>query len=123
MKKSHKILLGLAAISPFVFAALFFGAFLELINTAPVTGFEEHFLQYAWIMNLSSSIFTLFYLGILVIYIVHAARNPNLEVSGMRTTWLIALCVCGGWAMPFYWFHHIWRDGAPKYKSGPLGLN
>jgi len=123
MRKSVKILLLLAAVSPFIFGAVFFGFFLHLISTAPVHGAEEHFLRYAWILNLGSSLFTLYFLGILVVYVVHAARNRNLELNGMRTTWLIALCLLGPWVMPFYWFHYIWRDGVSMSKSGPLGLS
>ena|SRR5688572_1899075 len=123
MRTSFKILLGLAALSPFVFAAAFIAVSFLLLSNAPVDGFEEYFSRYAWMINLASSLFTLFYLGILVIYVLHAARNQNLENSGMRTTWLIAICILGPWVMPFYWFNHIWRDGVQRGRSGPLGLN
>jgi hypothetical protein len=124
MRTSYKILLLVAAVSPFAFVALLFGLFLHIINSAPVQGFEEYILSYASMLNLGSSVFTFFFVGILVIYIVHAARNLHLEANGMRTTWLIAICVLGPWVMPFYWFHYIWRDGASRStKSGPLGLN
>lgn len=111
MKKSIKTLLGLATLSPFIFIAGFFAFFIHLINTAPDHGVPEYFERYAVIKNLAGLLFTLYFSVILVIFIVHAARNPNLEATGMRTTWLVALVLLGPWVMPLYWFHHIWRDG------------
>lgn len=123
MRTSVKILLGLATLSPFAFGAAFIACFFYLVKDAPVVGFEEYFQAYMPIFNLAGLLFTAYYVVILVIFIVHAANNPNLEATGMRTTWLVTISIFGPWVMPFYWFHHIWRDGTPFGETGPLGLN
>ncbi|PYT01500.1 MAG: hypothetical protein DMF63_01230 [Acidobacteria bacterium] len=125
MKTWIKILLGLGALSPFVFTAAFVGFMIHLINTVPVEAFGEYLANstYAVIMNVACLLFTIFFTAILVIYIIHAARNPILEANRMRTTWLISLCLLGAWVMPFYWFFYIWRDGVSNRSSGSLGLH
>src|SRR5215218_7435341 len=111
MKRSIKILLGLATLSPFVFIAGLVACFIYILQGAPEVGFEEYFQWYIPLFNLVSFLFTIYFILILVIFVVHAARNPNLEVRATRTSWLLALCILGPWVMPFYWFHHIWREG------------
>ena len=123
MSKSVKILLGLATLTPFVFTAVVLWFFFQLFNAAPAERFEEYFSKYAVMMNIAWFLFTIFFTAILVIFIIHAARNQILETNGMRTTWLISLCLLGAWVMPFYWFYYIWRDGVPRHRSGPLDLN
>ena len=122
MKTWVKILLGLATLSPFVFAIAFFTAAFRIFDSAPAQGVEEDLAQHMAIMNAAGLLFSLYFAVILVIFIVHAARNENVHASGMRTTWILLLIILGPWAMPFYWFHHIWRESPPGRRSGPLGL-
>lgn len=124
ISKPVKILLGLATLSPFVFVVALFGSFFFIISNAPKQPreFEEFFSIYGAIFNLVCFLFTAVFSALWVFFIVHAARNPNLDT--MRTTWLVVLIVLGGWAMPFYWFHYIWRDGKTEPRTGgPLGLS
>ncbi|HUR97306.1 MAG TPA: hypothetical protein VMZ26_04480 [Pyrinomonadaceae bacterium] len=123
MKLSSRILLGLATLSQFVGFVVFVAVFIYVISNAPADASLGYFQRFALIMNLCAGLFTAYCGAIFIIFMVHAARNPNLHSSGMRTTWLVSLAILGPWAMPFYWFHHIWRDGMPSRKTGPLGLN
>jgi hypothetical protein len=99
------------------------GVFLQLIYSAPTHGQEEYFYKYIPILNLFCLLFTAFFTAVWIFFIVHAAQNPNLELTGMRTTWIVAIIILGAWVMPFYWFHHIWRDAVELPRSGVLGLN
>jgi hypothetical protein len=119
MKTSTKIALLLGGLAPFPFAILMFAGIFYLIQDDPrnvMLFFNEHLLA-VMIFNL---FFTLFFGAVHIIYIILAARNPNLEA--MRVTWIVALVILGALAMPFYWYYHIWRDDAPRPATGRLGL-
>lgn len=91
-----------------------------LLKTPPAL-MESTVQSYYLVIALANVGFTIFFGLLHVFYIVHAARNPNLEA--MRVTWIIGLVIFGFLVMPFYWFHHIWRDDTPTGRSGPLGIN
>jgi hypothetical protein len=120
MTKPVKILLLLATLSPFALVFLFIASFIYLINTLPPKEIEPFFNDHAIVVSLLNLLVTAFFGAIWVFYIVHAARNPN--IPAMRVTWIIALVILGPWVMPFYWYHHIWREGVAKPVRGSLGL-
>jgi len=120
MSKPVKLLLLLATLAPFAFFFLFFASVIYAISTLPPKEIESFLNDQAIIFVLINLLVTIFFGAIHVFYIVHAARNPN--IPDMRVTWIISLVILGTLVMPFYWFHHIWREGAAKPVRGSLGL-
>lgn len=121
MKTSTKIILGLLGISPFPIIIAMFAGFFYIVQANPTAEeMNEFFKTNAIWIFLFNILGTLYFGAVHVIYIVLAARKPDLEA--MRVTWIIALLVLGPFAMPFYWYHHIWHDGWEKPPRGSLGL-
>ena len=118
-----KLLLALAVILIFAGFAAFFGIFFYVVSNAPPNVGIEYFQRFSDVMNLLGGLYTVYCAAVMLVFILHAVRNPNLEASGMRTTWILVLIILGPWAMPFYWFLHIWRDGSPLRKRSVLNLS
>lgn len=51
-------------------------------------------------------------LGLMVFYLVHLFRRSGLD-SHQRVIWLVAIVFLNVWAMPFYWYFHIWLRAPP----------
>lgn len=43
-----------------------------------------------------------------ILYIIHAAQNPYLDMGG-KVTWIVVLMMCGPLSMLFYYQRHITR--------------
>ena len=130
MKKSSKILLGLATLWPFVYMIFFFMFIFSMflfIPTAPPPGpglgpgsdpsgppmfffliFPLHFLTILWIIALT------------VFYMVNVFRNDRVN-KDMKVLWAVVLFMGGMIAMPIYWYLYIWREETPG-SSTPAAL-
>jgi EamA domain-containing membrane protein RarD len=49
-------------------------------------------------------------LGLIVFYVVHAARSPAVP-DHQRAVWIVVVCVANAFAMPVYWWLFVWREG------------
>lgn len=124
MKSSHKVLFGLSVAVEFAGIAAFFAFALYTFTQTPANARVEDFQNFIVIGNLLGLAVTAYCTAILVLFVIHASRNPVLESRGNRTTWILSLVILGLWAQPFYWFYYIYRDGASAGRRvGPLGLN
>jgi hypothetical protein len=130
MKKSNRILLGIATVWPFIYIALFMGSmFLSLFLTrggasgggAPegrglpiffVLIFALHFLTILWIWAL------------IAFYIYNVFKNDRVE-KDKKVLWAVVLFMGNIMAMPVYWYLYIWRDDeSPSSASdAPRALN
>lgn len=121
MTKPINLLLLIGTLAPFAAFLIFFIWMLGVLLNLPPEQIETALQSYYLVITLANIGFTIVFGLLHVFYIVHAAKNPNLEA--MRVTWIIGLVILGFFVMPFYWFHHIWRDDTPSGSSGPLGIN
>jgi hypothetical protein len=111
MKKSSKILLGIATIWPLIYMVLFIGfIFLTLFLTGgggPSQGgglpgfflviFVLHFLTILWIWAL------------IAFYIFNVFKNDRVE-KDKKVLWAVVLFMGNVIAMPIYWYLYIWPD-------------
>lgn len=132
MKKSGKILLGLATLWPFVYMIFFFMFIFSMflfIPTAPPPGsgsglgpgsgpsgppmfffviFPLHLLTILWIIALT------------VFYMVNVFRNDRVN-KDMKVLWAVVIFMGSMIAMPIYWYLYIWREETPG-SSTPAAL-
>jgi hypothetical protein len=114
MNKPTKVLFAISTLLPlayvcFLFVALFLhlsslivgiprrNIFLELFQTL----FFVHFGMMAWLAILT------------LVYVIHIARNPALT-NEMKAVWVTAVGVGNVFAMPVYWYFHIWGKRVPR---------
>ena len=50
-------------------------------------------------------------LGLMGVYIIDLSRNSHVE-SDQRVPWTVAILLFGVFAMPVYWYQHIWSAHA-----------
>lgn len=119
MKKSLKILLGLATLWPFLYMILFFVFVFSSILFMPAAGadrseppmflfviFPLHILTMLWIM------------GLTVFYMVNVFRNDRVE-KDKKVLWAVVLFMGNMIAMPIYWYLYIWREATPGSFAPP----
>ncbi len=125
MKKTSKILLGVATLWPLVYVMLFFllvASFFFAASRGPARGgplpdlffiiFPLHFLM----MLLS--------MGLTVFYMVDVFRNERVN-KDQKVLWAIVLFMGNMIAMPVYWYLYIWPEGKelPAAPSTPGALS
>ena len=113
MSRPTKVLLGITTLVPlayicFLYVTLFLhisslilgiprrNIFLELYNSL----FFVHFGMMLWLVLL------------MLIYVIHIARNRALK-NEMKAVWVTAVCMGNVFAMPVYWYFHIWGKRQP----------
>jgi hypothetical protein len=122
MKKSNKILLGLATLWPFVYMVIFFVAIGSLFIFMPEQGeveqgppgifliiFPLHLLTMLWIM------------GLTIFYIVNVFRNDRVD-KDKKVLWAVVIFMGNMIAMPIYWYLYIWREATHLASSPPAAL-
>jgi heme/copper-type cytochrome/quinol oxidase subunit 3 len=124
MSKTLKVILGIATtVQPLVMIAMFaaffslFFYFVQDIRTPDDPALKKLELAILPINLLMIAYFG----GLQLFYIVHAAKNRNIE--SMRVTWILGIVFLSIFVTPFYWYGQIWKDGVPRRSAGPLGLN
>jgi hypothetical protein len=122
MKKSNKVLLGIATMWPLVYMALFMVFVLSTIfvmrggttaeGTFPIAMtivFALHFLTIIWIWAL------------IAFYMVNVFKNHRVD-QDKKALWAVVLFMGNVFAMPVYWYLYIWpEDGAPSRASNAPG--
>jgi hypothetical protein len=122
MKKSMKILLGLATLWPFLYMILFFVFIFSAIIFMPNSGSEEsgpplffvvifplHLLTMLWIMALT------------VFYMVNVFRNDLVD-KDKKVLWAVVIFMGNIIAMPIYWYLYIWRESPVAGSPAPSAL-
>jgi hypothetical protein len=51
-------------------------------------------------------------LALLPLYVVLAVRNESPD-QNTKIIWVVLICTMGMFAMPVYWYLHVWRQPAP----------
>ena len=125
MKKSNKVLLGIATIWPFIYIVLFMAFMLStfffmrggaaeggIVPGVMVAVFALHFLTIVWVWAL------------IAFYMVNVFRNDRVD-KDKKVLWAVVLFMGNMLVMPVYWYLYIWReDGVPSATSNaPRALN
>ena len=123
MKRSTKLLLGVASVWPLIYIFLFisfiFGmmafsangpiddTYAPIFAVGVVVIFALHFLT------------ILLSLGLTVFYIVHVIKNEGLETN-IKAMWAVLLFIAGMIVQPVYWYLNIWKMPTVEASAGSL---
>lgn len=58
-------------------------------------------------------------LGLMPLYVILAVKSSRLDET-MRIIWVVLICMLGFFAMPVYWYLHIWRE--PPVSLSPSDI-
>ena len=124
LKRSTKILLGVATIWPliyiFIFMAVIFGMMAFSFGGPPPDpsfgpifgiGFMAFFVVHFLTIMLG--------FGMTIFYIIHAIKNENLQ-SDWKAIWAVLFFIAGMFAEPVYWYLQIWKAPDAEQRVGEL---
>jgi hypothetical protein len=124
MKKSTKVLLGIATIWPLIYLMLFIAFMLSLFflmsSGAPAPGETggEGALPILPILLFSLHSLTILWVWALIaFYVVNVFKNDRVD-KDKKALWAVVLFMGHMIAMPIYWYLYIWReDVTPSLAS------
>jgi len=112
LNKPTKIVLGVLTILPVVIiAGLLLLGFIQVIS---ILSSEEPFMPLMYLSYLSYVIpflfiYSVFYLGLGIFYLIHIINNPLLDTE-KKGLWITVLIILNGISMPVYWYIHLWKS-------------
>jgi hypothetical protein len=124
LSTTQKVVLGMFTILPLVLLPyIFFQVFHTLLyNLHDVdpefmdsTSQKEFFFMMIQIM-IPSMIISLLSIGLLIFYLIHAAKNNSLNTNE-RLIWILIFVFAGVIGFPIYWYMQIWK--APASTNYP----
>ena len=122
MKKSTKVLLGIATIWPVLYLFLFMLAMFlmfALIPSGPGSGNGEPgsvLFPLGFLTIFVLHILTIFgHMGLTVFYIIRVFKTERLD-QNLKIMWTLLLFFFGFFAQPVFWYLYIWR-GMPETHS------
>jgi hypothetical protein len=134
LKKSTKILLGIATVWPIVYMFLFFVTIFGLMFILPPGGSgpplaapDSPLIPLGFIGLFAAHLFTmLLIMGLMAFYIVRVFKTDYLD-QAMKIMWTVLICMLGMFAMPVFWYLYIWREPpaatAAKHSELPSASN
>jgi hypothetical protein len=112
MKRSNKILLGIATFWPPVYIFVFI-AFIFVIMALAAGGPGDQgniFVGIGFFVIFALHMLTIFgSLGLTVYYLIHAIKREDLK-SEMKAVWAVLFFFFGMFAEPVYWYLYIWKE-------------
>ena len=121
MKKSTKILLGLATLWPLVYMVLFFVFILStffFLSTSTSQEFGSVSFMVVFLLHLLTM---LWITALTIFYIVNVFRNERVD-KDKKVLWAVVLFMGNMIAMPIYWYLYIWKE-SPVTLSEPASLS
>jgi hypothetical protein len=121
MKKSTKVLLGIATIWPILYMFLFVAAALLMVFLAqqggpPDRGSGSVLFPFGFFVFFILHMLTIFgHMGLTVFYIIRVFKTERLD-QNLKIMWTLLLFFVGFFAQPIFWYQHIWR-GMPETES------
>ena len=110
MKKSTKILLGLATLWPFLYMILFFLFIFSSILFMPGPGGGESGPPFFFVVFIALHILTMLWImGLTVFYMVNVFRNDRVD-KDKKVLWAVVIFMGNMIAMPIYWYLYIWKE-------------
>lgn len=112
MKKSSKILLGLATLWPFVYLILFFiFVFSSMFFLRQSSG--ESGPPFFFLIFMAFHLLTMLWIMLLTIfYMVNVFRNDRVD-KDKKVLWAVVIFMGNMIAMPIYWYLYIWKEVPP----------
>ena len=109
MKKSTKILLGLATLWPFVYMILFFIFVFSSILFMPSQPGEQSGPPFFFVVFIALHLLTMLWImALTVFYMVNVFRNDRVD-KDKKVLWAVVIFMGSIIAMPIYWYLYIWR--------------
>lgn len=116
MKKSTKILLGLATLWPFIYMILFVAFVFSMILWAPSSEGQKSGVPLSFAVFMVFHVLTMLWMvGLTIIYMVDVFRNERVE-KDYKVLWAVVIFMGNMFAMPIYWYLYLWRE-PPVTKS------
>jgi hypothetical protein len=123
MKKSTKILLGLATLWPFLYMILFIVFAFSSIFFMRGQGGEESGPPFFFMVFFAIHLFTMLcIMALTIFYMVNVFRNDRVD-KDKKVLWAVVIFMGNLIAMPIYWYLYIWKE-APAVSlpsHSPLG--
>jgi heme/copper-type cytochrome/quinol oxidase subunit 2 len=119
MKKSTRILLGIATIWPIVYMIFFFTViFIAIFSASHDGSFEGSALPALLMVIFPLHILTvILVMGLTIFYIVNVFRNDRVD-KDKQILWTILLFMGSIIVMPVYWYLYIWSERKePSFDS------
>jgi len=119
MKKTGKILLGIASLWPITYMVIFFSFFIFnflRIMSGSTTGNHGNLPSWTILIFILHMVTMLWIFVLLVIYIIDVFKNDKVD-KDKKALWAIVLFFGNMIAMPIYWYLYIWRE--PKVAQQP----
>jgi hypothetical protein len=124
MKKSTKILLGIATIWPLIYMVLFIGSiFLTIFFTGG--GSSGSGMPIFFIILIAFHFLTILWIwALIVFYMVNVFKNDRVD-KDKKVLWAVVLFMGNVIAMPVYWYLYIWPEGGAlsSVSNTPRALN
>lgn len=112
MKKSTKILLGLATLWPFAYMILFFLFIFSSILFMPTAGGEQSEAPLFFVVLIPLHLLTMLWImGLTVFYMVNVFRNDRVD-KDKKVLWAVVIFMGSMFALPIYWYLYIWKEPA-----------
>jgi hypothetical protein len=124
MKKSTKVLLGIASIWPVIYIPIFLLAVFSFVIFGGPPGKEPPAaFPLIFLVIFAVHMLTVFVtLGTKIFYIVNVFKNPKVE-KDKQLMWVLLLVLAGLFAEPVYWYLNIWRDRPDAAQGAPKALD
>lgn len=127
MKRSTKVLLGIATIWQLLYMVLFVGFVLGLVVLGESAGrmgdAAGAAIGVSFLLIFVLHMITIFLMmGLLIYYIIHAVRNESLK-GDMKAVWVVLFVFAGILAEPVYWYLKIWKADDMLLAGGLPPMN
>ena len=124
MKKSTKVLLGIATVWPILWIPIFIAAmFSTILLTGPGGKPDPDVFPLVFLFIFPIHFITVFgSMALSIFYIVNVFRNKRIQ-KDHQILWVVLLFMFGIVAEPIYWYLYIWKDEAPATGYEPKALN
>ena len=115
MSKSAKIVLGFLTILPLIYFVVFISYVVVTISGALRSGGAPGDLPIFpnfYVLFVLHMIVMILLIGLTIFYIVNVFRNDRVH-ENRKVLWAVVLFMGNIFAMPIYWYLHIWSEPKP----------
>jgi hypothetical protein len=121
MKRSNKILLGLATLWPFAYLILFFFIIFGSIFFVFNTGDQESGPPLFFLLIVPLHLLTMIWMiALTVFYMVNVFKNDRVD-KDKKVLWAVVIFMGNMIAMPIYWYLYFWKEAPDSANPLPLG--